>query len=100
MKIYYKENTGLTTAQDEKTDYFTINTIGAKMVINRAEAEILFWERLEHAQDGKPANISRTISWDITGETSIDNGLATLFTADNLQTTNGETITLQNPSEV
>ena len=87
MKIYYKENTGLKTAQDENCDYFVLNTIGAKMVINSAYAEILFWEKLEHAQGGKPANLSRTIQWDIKQETSIDSGVNTLFTSDSLQTT-------------
>ena len=100
MTIYYKENIGLKTAQGEPCDYFTINTIGAKLAINRAEAEILFWERLEHAHGGKPANLSRTIQWDIVKETSIDAGVETLFTSAELQTTNGETITLQNPSQV
>lgn len=100
MKIYHKENTGLKTAQDEKTDYFTIDKIGAKLAIGRAEAEILFWEKLEHAQTDKPANLSRTIAWDINGETSIDNGLNTLFTEDNLTTTNGETISLKGANEV
>ena len=100
MKIYYKENTGLKTAQGENCDYFVIDTIGAKMTINRAEAVILFWERLEHAQGDKPANLSRSISWDITGETSIDNGIQTLFTSEFLTTTNGETITLQNPTAI
>ena len=100
MKIYYKENTGLTTAQGEPCDYFVIDTIGARMTINRAEATILIWEQLKHAQGGKPANLSRTIQWDIVKETSIDAGVETLFTADTLETTNGETISLQNPSAV
>ena len=100
MKIYYKENTGLKTAQGENCDYFIIDTIGARMTINRAEAEILFWERLEHAQGGKPANLSRTIQWDIKKETSIDSGLQTLFTSDSLETTNGESISLKGCSEV
>jgi len=100
MKIYYKENTGLKTAQDENCDYFVLNTIGAKMVINSAYAEILFWEKLEHAQSGKPANLSRTIQWEIKNETSIDSGVTTLFTADSLQTTNSETISLKGATEV
>lgn len=100
MNIYLKENTGLQTAQGEPCNYFTINTIGAKLAINRAEAEILFWERLEHAQGGKPANLSRTIQWDINKETSIDAGIETLFTSETLTTTNGETISLQNPNLV
>lgn len=95
MNIYYKENTGLETRQGEKCDYFVLNTIGAKLVINRAEAEILFYEKLEHAQADKPANLSRTIQWDIVKETSIDSGVNTLFTSDTLKTTNGEEITLK-----
>jgi hypothetical protein len=100
MNIYYKENTGLKTRQDDNCDYFVINTIGAKLVINRAEAEILFWEKLEHAQGGKPANLSRSIQWDIKKETSIDSGVNTLFTSDSLETTNSETITLKGASLV
>lgn len=100
MTIFHKENTGLKTAQGEPCDYFVIDTIGAKMTINRAEATILFWERLEHAQNGKPANLSRTIQWDINKETSIDAGIETLFTSDELTTTNGETISLKNPNQV
>jgi hypothetical protein len=100
MKIYYKENTGLKTAQDENCDYFVLNIIGAKMVINSAYAEILFWEKLEHAQSGKPANISRIIQWDIQKETSIDSGITTLFTSDSLQTTNSETISLKGAIEI
>ena len=95
MKIYYKENIGLKTNQDENCDYFVLDTIGAKLVINRAEASILFWEKLEHAQEGKPANLSRTIQWDIVKETSIDSGVETLFTSDTLKTTNSETISLK-----
>jgi hypothetical protein len=100
MKIYYKENTGLKTMQDENCDYFVLNIIGAKMVINSAYAEILFWEKLEHAQSGKPANLSRTIQWDIQKETSIDSGITTLFTSDSLQTTNSETISLKGAIEI
>lgn len=100
MKIYYKEKIGLKTKQEEPCDYFVIDKIGARMTINRAEAEILFWERLDHAQEGKPANLSRTIQWDIVKETSIDSGVQTLFTAEKLTTTNGETISLQNPTAI
>jgi len=95
MNIYYKENTGLQTAQEENCDYFVLNTIGAKLTINVAEATILFWEKLEHAQSGKPANLSRTIRWDIIKESSIDSGVNTLFTSDTLETTNSEVITLK-----
>ena len=56
---------------------------------------LLFWEKLEHAQSGKEANLSRTIQWDIVKETSIDSGVNTLFTSDTLETTNSETITLK-----
>lgn len=100
MNIYYKENTGLKTPQEENCDYFVLDTIGAKLVINKAEATILFWEKLEHAQSGQPANLSRTITWDIKKETSIDSGVNTLFTSKELQTTNSETITLKGASLV
>ncbi len=100
MKIYYKQNTGLKTAQDEKTDYFTIDFIGAKMSINRAEATILFWEKLEHAQSNKPANLSRTVAWDITKETSIEAGLNTLLSSDSLDSTVGDSFTLKGATEV
>lgn len=95
MNIYYKENTGLKTPQGEDCNYFVLDTIGAKLVINRAEATLLFWEKLEHAQGGKPANLSRTIQWDIKKETSIDSGVNTLFTSDTLETTNSEIISLK-----
>ena len=99
MNIYLKENTGLQTAQGEPCNYFVLDTIGAKLTINIAEATILFWEKLEHAQNGKPANLSRTIQWDINKETSIDAGIETLFTSETLTTTNGETISLKDPTE-
>ena len=95
MNIYYKENIGLKTAQEYNTDYFTIRFIGAKLLENKAHAELIFWERLEDAQKNKTPNLSRTVEWDIVKETSIDSGVNTLFTSDSLETTNGEVITLK-----
>jgi len=95
MNIYYKENIGLQTPQGENCDYFVLKYIGANLITNKAEAEILFWENLIHAQNDKPANLSRRILWDIVNETSVDSGINTLFTSDTITTTNEEVITLK-----
>jgi hypothetical protein len=96
MDIYYKENTGLKTAQEYNTDYFAIKRIGADLENNKAFAEIYFWEKSKDAGVKVP-NLSRMIEWEIVKETSIDAGVQTLFTAKTLETTNKETITLQAP---
>lgn len=100
MDIYFKENIGLKTPQAENCDYFTIKKIGADLETQKATAELYFWENLAHAQNNKPANVSRTIDWDIIKETSIDAGIETLLTSEVLTTTNGETISLKGSERI
>lgn len=76
MDIYYRENTGLKTAQNENCDYFTINLIGADLPNNTAFAEIHFWITDQHAVDGLPARLSRTVEFPIETNRSIDDGIA------------------------
>lgn len=100
MIIYEKENTGITTAQEEPCKYFSIEEIGANLWKGKAFAKVHFWERLNHAQSGKKANVYRDIEWSIVKETSIDAGLDTLFSSESITTTVGDSISLQNPKLV
>ena len=62
--------------------------------------DVLLWEKQEHAQGNKPANLGRTIVSDITKEANLDEALSTLFTSDTLTTTNSETISLKGATEI
>jgi len=97
MDIYYKENTGLETPQGHNLDYFSITLLGNNYTTSTCFAEIVFYQFLEDAQSGKPANAQRTCEWspltDSASQMRID-----LFDMDSVDTTSEDTISLKNPT--
>jgi transcription initiation factor TFIID subunit TAF12 len=98
MDIYYKQNTGLETPQGHNLDYFSIKILGNNYTSSTSFAEIVFYQFLEDAQSGKPANAQRTCEWNPMSDcTSVM--VANLFSFDSITTTSGDTITLLNPTQ-
>ena len=100
MDIYYKENTGIKTAQEENCDYFTIENLGADLRNGKGYAVLHFWERVEHAQTDKPANASRNIVWDLGQDVSITAGYQKVLGFESIQTESGDMISLNNATIV
>lgn len=100
MQIYYKENTGIKTKQDENCDYFAIEDLGLTNFFTQARGVVHFWEKLEHAQAGKPANAMRILIWDNVANPDPQSGLNYLFQEASHVTTSLDTISLQNPTPI
>ena len=99
MVTYYKENIGLQTPQGDPLDYFQIELIGLNEVTNQSGAEIRFYFREADALENKIPNASRIVFWP--HDTELISEMKTeLFSFDTIDTTNGEPITLKNPSIV
>jgi hypothetical protein len=98
MDIWYKENTGLQNPQERNLDYFVIELIGADYQSDSSGATILFYEFLEDAQAKKVAPASRTFLWQPILD-SIALIQQQLFEFENIVSTSGDVITLQNPTK-
>ena len=98
MEIWYKENIGITNPQDRNLEYFVVELIGANYSSSSCAAQILFYEFLADAQDGKIAPASRVMNWNPLID-SVSQMQTDLFSFDSITTTSGDTITLLNPTQ-
>lgn len=97
MEIYYKENTGIKNPQDRNLDYFKITLIGSNFETDKTNAEVIFYEFLEDAQQDKTPPAARVCEWNPDSD-STSQMRAELFALAEVSTTAGETITLNNPT--
>lgn len=97
MEVYYKQNTGIKNPQENNLDYFVVRVLGSNYEMTQSIAEVLFYEILEDAQEGKTPPAARVCEWnpdsDSTSQMRVE-----LFALAEVSTTAGETITLNNPT--
>ena len=97
MEIYYKENTGIKNPQDRNLDYFKIEIIGSNFATSKSNAEIIFYELLEDAQQDKVPPAGRVAEWNPSSDSTTQMRVE-LFALAEVSTTAGELITLNNPT--
>ena len=97
MEIYYKQNTGIKNPQDINLDYFVVRVLGSNFDTTQSIAEVLFYEILEDAEEGKSAAAQRLCHWNPSSDLTTQMR-AELFALAEVSTTAGEVITLNNPT--
>ena len=95
VTVYYKENSGIKTPQNEDCKFFVIDEAGAKINKPKAFGEILFYEKREHADNELEPNASRRVEWTRENEASIPAGIERILSFENKETTSGDIITLK-----
>jgi len=95
MNIYYRENTGIQTAQERNLDYFQVINMGALFQTSTAFVEVIFFEYLTDAKNGKIPNAHRRIEWQMGANTDITSGLAKLLTFENVTTTSNDIVSFK-----
>jgi len=97
MEVYYKQNTGVQNPQDNNLDYFVVRVLGSNYETTQSIAEVLFYEILEDAQEGKLAPAQRICHWNPSSDSTTQMRVE-LFALAEVSTTAGEVITLNNPT--
>ena len=100
MATYYRENTGIKTAQDHNLDYFQIDTIGAENRLTQARATVLLYQFEADAKANKVPNAERTVVWDLSAQTDLTQGVQSVLQWDSVQTTANDFISLIGAVEV
>lgn len=92
MDIYYRQDTGIITPQNEKLDYFRFKRIGKDLDDNYAYAIVYFFRTLENAQAKVPPRAERELHFPIIENEDVSSGVLALLQLEDFVTTAQDTV--------